>query len=239
MTSAGFQPLRVTAHLTVGVAHASPWTCSLDGLLASVLWQDHKQANPPEVPALSLLDPPDLPLPLARCERDPLWWHWAATCGWPSASPDRPEIRYWHTRTDHRHIERNVAQLPAKLPEGSGRWKAYRMPLPITVTQSLTWHAIGAIGAVESLLSSIQAIGKKRSQGEGRVARWEVTPADLSDFAAAHLSPTGALARPTPHGCLADYEGPLVDGGDGYAGIRPPHMHPSRRTDVRLPAPYA
>lgn len=230
-------PLRVTAHLVAGIAHATPWTISLDGLLASRLWAEAKKHDPTIHAALEQPNPPDLDLPLARCEIDPQRWHWAATCGWPNQVTDRPEIHWWHTDLDDRHTENTATQLPQHLSHRNGRWKAYRMPLPITVTQRLTWHAVGDPEAVEALLQPIVAIGKKRSQGEGRVSRWIVEETDRDPWEAAHLSPTGALARPTPAACLNQRT--VTDGGDGYAGIRPPHMHPSRRTDVRLPAPHA
>lgn len=232
-----FQPLRVTAILRHGIAHASPWTVALDGLLASQLWAQHKQSQPPGPAALDQANPPDMDLPLAKCTADPTWWHWAATCGWPNHPSPNPEIRYWQTRLDHRHAEHTTAApLPQIVSDSQGRWKAYWMPLPITVAHSLTWHAVGDAEAVQRLLEPITAIGKKRSQGEGRVSSWLVERDDTLDgFTASHLSPTGVLARPTPTACLANHPA-IVDGGDGYAGIRPPHMHYSRRTDVRLPA---
>ena len=112
MTTPAYRPLRVTATLRHGIAHASPWTVALDGLLASQLWTHHKHTQPPGPPALEQPDPPDMDLPLARCTADPLWWHWAATCGWPDPVPQDPEIRYWGTRLDHRHAEHTTTGLP-------------------------------------------------------------------------------------------------------------------------------
>ncbi|HQZ85624.1 MAG TPA: hypothetical protein PLB21_08380 [Actinomycetota bacterium] len=238
MTTPAHRPLRVTATLRHGIAHASPWTVALDGLLASQLWTHHKHTQPPGPPALEQPDPPDMDLPLARCTADPLWWHWAATCGWPDPVPQDPEIRYWGTRLDHRHAEHTTTGLPQHIHDSKGRWKAYWMPLPVTVALSLTWHAIGDPEAVARLLEPITAIGKKRSQGEGRISSWRVDVVDTLDpFTAAHLSPTGALARPCPAACLTGHPD-IIDAGPGYAAVRPPHMHHSRRTDVRLPAPH-
>lgn len=229
------QPLRVTATLRNGIAHASPWTISLDGLLAAQLWQQHRSLQPPGPAALEQPNPPDLDLPLARCQADPTWWHWAATCGWPDRPASDPEIRFWGTRLDHRHAEQTTPGLPHHLHDSKGRWKAFWMPLPVTVAHSLTWHALGDPEAIQRLLEPITAIGKKRSQGEGRVTNWDITVDDtLDEFAAGHLSPTGTLARPCPAACLTGRH--ISDGGPGFAGLRPPHMHPSRRTDVRLPA---
>ena len=57
-----FQPLRITATLRHGIAHASPWTVALDGLLASQLWAQHKRSQPPGPAALDAANPPDLAL---------------------------------------------------------------------------------------------------------------------------------------------------------------------------------
>lgn len=229
------QPLRVTATLHAGIAHASPWTVSLDGLLASQLWQAHKRLHP--IAGMRELDnPPDLELPLARCTLDSQWWHWAATCGWPDTPQEAPEIHYWGTRLDHRHTEHTATALPQHLPDNKGRWKAYWMPVPITLTHTLAWHAVGDPDAIRDILAPITSIGKKRSQGEGRIRSWSITPApDLDPHTASHLSPTGTLGRPCPEACLTQHPD-VIDGGPGYATIRPPHMHPSRRTEVRLPA---
>lgn len=111
------------------------------------------------------------------------------------------------------------------------------MPLITYPCRTLTWTAIGDPDAICDLLSDVRAIGKKRSQGEGVVLNWTITVSpDLDQFSAAHLSPTGVLARPTPSGCLAGHSD-LVTGGCGLAGIRPPSMHPSRIKELHLPAP--
>lgn len=229
-------PLRITATLQTGIAHSTPWTVTLDGLLASQLWHTTPEAAT-DVRALDQDNPPDLDLPLARCTLDPDHWHWAATCGWPDRHTDTSEIHYWGTRLDHRHTEQHATALPQHLHDNRDRWKAFWMPLPVTVARTLTWHAIGDPEAIRALLEPLQAIGKKRSQGEGRVLAWTITPApDLDEFTAGHLSPTGTLARPTPTACLRGRT--IDDGGPGYAGIRPPTMHHSRKTDVHLPAPH-
>lgn len=229
-------PLRITADLVTGIAHASPWTITLDGLLASQLWREYQQRHPTQH-ALAADNPPDLELPLQRCTTDPNHWHWAATCGWPEHRNPDPEIHYWETHLDHRSIEHATNALPNTIHDTKGRWRAYWMPLPVTVCARLIWHAIGDPERIETLLQPITSIGKKRSQGEGRIRRWTITPApELDHFTAAHLSPTGVLARPTPPQCL--HGRTIPHGGAGYAAIRPPHMHPSRKTDVLLPAPH-
>lgn len=233
----------VRAHLAGGVAHAAPWCTALDGLLAAQLWADRKAAaraaGEPVTAAMDNDNPPDLELPLARCSAaGPDRWHWAATCGYPENRPaDRPpDVHYWTGRPDHRVLEQLADRVPASISERQGRYRTRRMPLLVTICTAVTWHAVGDPAAVAEIVQTIDAIGKKRSQGEGRVLRWDVTtnPA-LDSFTAGHLHPDSTLGRPTPANCLTGRP-PAIDGGTGTAGLRPPYMHHARQHQLRLPA---
>lgn len=231
--------MRVRAHLAGGIAQAAPWGIALDGLLASQLWDRAKaeaRDNGLEQPrALEQDTPPDLPLPLARCVSGDGTWHWAATCAQPDTTPGRIDVRPWMGRVDRRALEHATDWLPKTVSDRQGRYRARRMPLLVTPCLSVTWHAVGDLGAVTELLEDLVSIGKKRNSGEGHVLRWEVMPApDLDAYAAAHLHPDGSLGRPTPSDCLVGRD--VVDGGRGRAGIRPPYMHPGRQLELHLPA---
>lgn len=227
-------PLTVTATMATGIAHSLPWGIALDGILAAALWQDLKPAR--TTPALDVDNPPDLDLPLARCTPAEGPWHWAATCSWPDPLPGHSDVHHWTSRVDHRHLEHLTPSLPKVISDRQGRWKAYRMPLITYPCRTLTWTAVGDLEAITALLSQIPAIGKKRSQGEGQVLAWNVTPAlHLDEFSAGHLTPTGELGRPTPARCLDGRRVPFS--GQGLAAIRPPAMHPSRICELYLPAP--
>jgi CRISPR type IV-associated protein Csf3 len=235
-------PMRVRAVLASGIAQAAPWGIALDGLLAAEMWADRKaaaSATGQTVPGLlDCGDPEDLALPLGRCTAPDGLWHWTATCALPEGRPQSVpiEIRYWSGRVDHRPLEQLTSALPAVLSDRQGRYRARRMPLLVTPCTAVSWRAVGDPDAVRAALDRITAIGKKRSHGEGHVLAWEVAPEpDLDPWAAAHLHPDGTLGRPTPPECLAGH-GPVVDGGRGAAGLRPPYMHPARRHILRLPA---
>lgn len=232
-----FIPVRVVARLAAGVGQAAPWGIALDGLLAAELWADrkawHREQGLDYQPALDVDVPPDLELPLARCTAGPSW-HWAATCAY-TATAGAPSVHYWTGRIDHRSLEQVAAAMPATLSERQGRYRARRMPLLVTDAAALTWHAVGDPERIEQLVAGITAVGKKRSQGEGHVLNWTVTPApDLDEFTAAHLYPDGRLGRPTPAACLAGHD--VDDGGVGTAGLRAPYMHPARQETLHLPA---
>jgi hypothetical protein len=228
-------PLTVTATMTTGIAHSLPWGIALDGILASALWYASKPAAT-HIPALDADNPPDLDLPLARCLPPAGPWHWAATCSWPDPAPIQPDVHYWTSRVDHRSLEHLTAALPKVISDRQGRWKAHRMPLITYPCRTLTWSAVGDPDQIRALLATIPAIGKKRSQGEGQVLAWDVSPAPhLDAFTAAHLTPTGELGRPVPPACLIDRH--IATSGLGLAAIRPPSMHPSRLHELHLPAP--
>lgn len=233
------RPLLVRAHLAHGVAHAGPWAVSLDGLLAAEMWDEHKAAERDagrEAPRLHPgVEPPDLDLPLQRCHGvDNADWHWAATCAFPDAPAGRPTVRYWSGRPDHTALGDLTAALPAVVSERQGPYRSRVMPLLVTSIASVSWRAVGDVDAVQSILKDVAAIGKKRSQGEGRVLRWEFEDRDDDPWAAGHLHPDGTLGRPSPPACFAGRAAPPGE-AFGLAAIRPPHMHPSRMRRLYLP----
>ncbi|ABH00655.1 conserved hypothetical protein (plasmid) [Rhodococcus jostii RHA1] len=239
---AGMVPLTVRARMAAGVAHAVPWGISLDGLLASEIRENTKAAaraaGTDYTPYSLDTVPEDLDLPLARCTGDGAGgWHWAATFAYPEDEVPGPHVQYWSARPDQQALDHMAADLPALVSERQGRYRSRVMPLPLTVCRHLVWRGVGDPVAVAELLGPIVSIGKKRGAGNGHVLSWEVAEhpaADLWEFA--HLHPDGGLGRTAPAACLRDH-GEMRTGGDGQMGLRPPYMHPARRTLVFLPAP--
>lgn len=232
-------PLEVTAHLAHGIAHALPWGISLDGLLAAELWADMKAEARERGEDLTVdpENPIDLDLPLARCTLAGRDWHWAATCAYPQLAHPDPEIRYWTARAEHRQLERTAHTVPTTISDRQGRYRARHMPLIVTSAASVRWGAVGDLEAIEAILCGIDAIGKKRSSGDGRVIRWVVEPApELTYWEAAHSFPNGQLGRLAPMDCLIDH--PDCDHGPAAVmGLRPPYMHAARRAPVVQPLP--
>lgn len=225
-------PMRVTAELEAGIAHAHPWGIALDGLLASLIHAAAGDDNATGV--LDLDEPPLIELPLARCG-SVRSWHWAATCSYPLDGHDqRPALQHWMTRTDHAALEALSATLPKTLSDARGPYRVHRVPVLVTTCTAVSWHAIGDPAQVTRLLEPVAAIGKKRAHGHGRVLSWTIEPAsDLEAFDAAHLHPDGSLGRPAPTSCLTGRD--VADAGIGLAGIRPPYIHPATQARLRLP----
>lgn len=235
------QPFQATARLAGGIAHTGPWGIALDGLLAAEMWARQKaswrgqgrswdRARDTDVP-------PDLDLPLARChlDPDPELWHWAATCGWPGRD-SLVEVRTWTGGVDHRDLEQTSSHLPRVISARQGRYRRRRMPLLVTLTDQVIWQGVGEIDQIAELLEPIRVIGKKRTHGEGEVLAWQIRPVDVDDYRAGHLHPDGSLGRTCTDRCLRPAAEPVVTGGRGMAGIRPPYMHPARQHDLVLPA---
>lgn len=238
----GWGPIRVTAELVSGIAHAAPWGPGLDGLLASEVWGAQKAAAAASGQllqrAMDVDDPVDLDLPLARCTPTEGPWHWAATCAWPGPG-HVTEVHPWTARLDTRDLEAVASRLPA-VSVRQGRYRARRMPLLVTITDRVTWQAVGDAEAVAALVEPVRWIGKKRRSGEGEVLAWHVEPApDLEVLAAAHLHPDATLGRPVPAGCWDQLPAGTRDGGMGPTGIRPPTMHPARTAWAHLPVGVA
>lgn len=234
-------PVRVTAHLEAGIAHAHDWGIALDGILAGVIHTaakaEHLAAGGEHTPLRHQDDPLDIDLPLARCGDGPDW-HWAATCSFPVDGHDLPpQIVRWSGRHDHRVATSLAAQLPQHVDDQRGRYRAHWMPLTLTTCSAVTFDAVADPDALRALLEPIAAIGKKRAAGHGRVLSWHIETTDRDHWDAAHLHPDGSLGRPTPSSCLAttDASTPTQTPRQGAAGIRPPYVHPSRARHLLLP----
>lgn len=123
---------------------------------------------------------------------------------------------YWHKRFDAQEAEECVdfQGRRGKVNVGAAKYKNYRMPLTIFLVPALTWYAVGDMAEVKDLISRVTSIGKKRSQGYGKVRNWMVqeTEEDLS-----HLR-----AIPNPE-------------GDVIYGVRPPYWLENNVMRVVIP----
>lgn len=234
-------PFTVRARLSGGYAHATPWGISLDGLLASELWETRKaeaRAHGADWAAYDVhTAPEEIILPLERCVGDGAGaWHWAATFAWPEDEVAGPHVHTWTGRPDQQALAQLADHLPTHIDPRKGRYRSWVMPLPLTVARTLVWRAVGNPEVVAELLSTVSSVGKKRAAGHGTILDWTVEPdADADRWEFAHLHPDGSLGRTTPPACLTGHA-EVPHGGNGRMGVRPPYMHPERRSDVVLPA---
>lgn len=131
-------------------------------------------------------------------------WYWA--CSFACFTPIKETKVFWHKRFDAQHAEEYVdfGKRRGSVNIKSAQYKNYRMPLTIQLIPKIEWYCVGDADQIEWMVKDITHMGKKRSQGFGQIAKWEVEvwPEDLS-----HL-------RPVPD-----------ETGDDYVAIRPPYWY--------------
>jgi CRISPR type IV-associated protein Csf3 len=82
---------------------------------------------------------------------------------------------YWNKRFDSRYADLvDFGGRRGKVIIEKGPYKAYHMPIFYRAALWVEWYCVGDKAAIEYLLSTVTHIGKKTSQGWGRVIRWEI-----------------------------------------------------------------
>lgn len=206
----GKQPLKVTARLLDGRIATTDLALPLDSILAYA-WIAKNRPDLLETSKSGIGEIFYAPLPLKRREAEGEWF-WA--CSFACGEPVQEQTRHWHKRFDSQLSEEYVdfQGRRGKVNIGSAQYKNYRMPITVFLIPELSWYLVGDLEEVKALLEDITAIGKKTSQGYGKIRKWVVEPwlEDLS-----HLR-----AMPDPE-------------GDDIWGIRPPYWAPQNQVKVR------
>lgn len=220
--------LLVTASLGAPVASGPlPWgRRNLDGLLAYALL-DRLDRHP------SVLSGPviRLPLPLLSVPvGDGSGSVWACSELRPSGPAVDGYVR-WRKRPDEEAALEWLAGR--RLPRSSGPHRAYDEPLAVTATCDVTAVCVGYPDTIRSLLERVSSIGKKRSQGYGRVRSWRV------DELPGRVEPRWALVDQAGQATraipveLATRLG--ISGRVVVAGWRPPYWLTSDWREVVIP----
>lgn len=117
---------------------------------------------------------------------------------------------------------------------GNATYKSYRLPLHVRQVNRIAWFVGGSKRrSLKSLLDHCQSIGKKRSQGYGRITSWDIMQVehDWSWFA------------PTEHGTLLmrilpacdELPKDMIGYRRDFCGLWPPYWHPDRFTECVVP----
>lgn len=217
-------PVRVTARLAQGAVLDLRWPQTLDGV-AHRAWIEAQTDDGVTFSGWrrggSLYN---VRLPLRRVvhldrRKD---WHWRASCCRPVGTTDS-ELHWWHSRLPD-HVAEYVTHVPPQW-RNIGRYRAYRVPVPVTVAGEVEWHAWADPALLGPLLQRMWGIGKKWATGEGAVLDWQidaVTP-DRPDLWGLWWPDTLLPARPL----AAHPDAP--DSLCETAGVRPPYWHPDRQ----------
>lgn len=144
--------------------------------------------------------------------------------------------QYWHKRYPLGHVEWSTRK---NANTSAGRWKEYRVPLAPQVPDSerrarLETRCIGNKEEIERLVQYLTHIGKKASQGFGRVLKFEVTPWDVHPDVAKLIILNN---RPVPAAYYYEQHGPDVPMDWIIQGWTPPYWYaPWHRACYRPPA---
>lgn len=118
---------------------------------------------------------------------------------------------------------------------GNSTYKAYRLPLRVRNVDCVCWFVGGYKRKhLKSLLDSVTSVGKKRSQGFGRIARWDFTEMEHDWSWFAQTEHGTLLMRPLPWCDQLPVD--LIGFSRSYGGVVPPYWHPDRFCDCVMPA---
>lgn len=169
-----FQPLKITAWLRTNVV--SDEYLPLDGIIRDAAMFYHHGFKPVSLPGGELHNP-DLPpraMPLAKRVRSEIYYY-ACSFAYPQPWWVGEGLDHWNKRFDFQYS--NLIDFQGKrgtVNTTSARYRAYHMPVYYRTAQKVEWYCVGEKTMIEKYLALVTHIGKKRSQGWGRVARWEV-----------------------------------------------------------------
>jgi len=168
-----FRPLQVTAWLRTGVV--SDELLSLDGVLYAQLCRDNLGAEEVSIPGGNhelLIDRAEMPLAIRERNGE---WYYACSFAQPRIWWKSEAQDHWNKRFDL--AESDVINFQGKrgaVNVQSARYRAYHMPIYYCITNRVYWYCVGDAEMIKYLLSTLTHLGKKCSQGWGRVIRFDV-----------------------------------------------------------------
>lgn len=144
----------------------------------------------------------------------------------------------------HEHFAKRIAVEHAALlapsnrlvvATGNSTYKSYRLPLRTRNVAKVVWFVTGAKRRnLLSLLDSVKSIGKKRSDGYGRIADWEAYPVE-EDYAWFAPTPNGTLLMRALPNC-DQLPKDLIGYKRALGACQPPMWHPDRCMEIVVPA---
>lgn len=213
------EPLKITAHVP-GQISLPNGTIGLDSLLTAAVAVRDNLPPPASAADCKRLD---IPIELEPGGRFHL-------CS---------DALYELTEFDLRYVNRRAPIEQFQMlgpPKGrvqitAGVDKSYRIPLEVghLVGARIDWYASGDAEAIRELLAFVGYLGKKRSVGLGKVARWDVASCETWD--GFPVMRDGKPLRPLP----IDWPG-LDDPPFGYASLTPPRWDHASETLLAVPA---
>lgn len=189
--------LQITAWLSAPLAVMDDWTPQLEGLLM-YYWLDRLGLNYPNPTAeqVAQVSHSLVNFPIKKHDKDGFYF-----CSAPIYSyvVDQ-QSRYRKRWTPDQDGTINWGKRRAKFSTSEGAEKSYDLPLFLRLTHRIDWYCVGEAEAIQQLLIPVKGIGKKRSQGFGQIAKWDVVKID-NDWSVVKDS---VLMKPLP-GYILEY----------------------------------
>lgn len=218
------EPLQVRAWLRAPVV-ADKWL-PLDGVLLYQAHRDQCGAQHATVPGdySGQMKIATLPLGIISPGRR----NWYYKCSWAQWSHDIEGRDHWNKRFDSAFTDLLDMGRRSKVQISEGPYKAYHMPIFYRAALWVEWYCVGDKSEIKRLLSTLTHLGKKGTQGWGRVSRWEVSrwPHDWS------IVREGRLMRGIPED-QAQVLGISYD--KAHYGIRPSYWKSSNQKMLAVP----
>lgn len=219
---------KVTAVLSSPLAGDAPY---LDALLEFEMAQRHGKAYKitRDQPA-----PPvgDIHLPLLRGDVGGV--NGIPRCSAPIIAPENVRHEHFAKRIGVENAALLREDQRLVVATGNSWTKSYRLPLKISNVDRIVWFVGGSKRRnLKSSLKTVTSVGKKRSQGYGRVAAWEFD----------EIEPDHSWFAPSEHGTLLmralpwceDLPKDLIGFKRWFGACCPPMWHPDRMMEVVVP----
>jgi len=168
--------LKVTARLRTNII------CDRWLPLDSILHAQHCRECLPELAVTVPGEQPaelDMPFLKKRHIGTPFWYY---ACSWAQWQPQEGKD-HWNKRLDSSFAYLvDFGKKRGKIIIEQGAYKAYHMPIFYFIADRIEWYCVGIGDEIRRLLGACTHLGKKTTQGWGRVATWliESWPEDWS-----------------------------------------------------------
>jgi CRISPR type IV-associated protein Csf3 len=194
---------------------------ALDALLGATIAQRDDLPKP-----ISGADLVDISLPLERSACGRVW-----LASFSEGAFEARATRHINKRTDIRMAQAWAGPRFRRIDIATGANKNYRIPLETGHLEggALTWWCLGDAEQIRDLLSLVTYIGKKRSNGLGKVQRWTVEPCE--PWPGFPVLRDGVPLRTLP----LDWPGVREDAEQAFRVLSPPYWLREREEPAWVP----
>lgn len=219
-----FEPLQITAHLANGIAAYDAWSPQLESLVIGEIIQREQLA----VPNASAEQVKETMTAIAN--KIPFeTWEGLYKCSAPAYRYQGEETTKFRKRWEP-NGQVNWGKRKPKFSTSEGGEKSYDLPLFLRLTSRIDWFAVGDGQAIESIVSEISGIGKKRSHGHGQIFQWSVSVIK-EDWS---IVRDNQLMKPIPTKLFKTLNLPLSNNILQW-GFKPPAWLPENKTLCVMP----